>query len=81
MNQQNLDLASNLVKKSYIDFGGNSIASFQSQITTLLSQRSLPEEGWNDLMIETFLANLALMDTNNFPNKVGVGERESRIYS
>ena len=21
------------------------------------------------------------MDTNNFPNKVGVGERESRIYS
>jgi hypothetical protein len=40
----------------------------------------MPDEGWDDLTIESFIDSLALMDTNNFPNKIGVGERESRIY-
>lgn len=40
----------------------------------------MPEIGWDDLTIEYFINSLAIMDTNNFPNKVGVGERESRIY-
>ncbi len=41
----------------------------------------MPDTGWDDLSIEYILNTLALMDTNNFSNKIGVGERESRIYS
>jgi O-phospho-L-seryl-tRNASec:L-selenocysteinyl-tRNA synthase len=41
----------------------------------------LPEIGWDDLAIESFLNTISQMDTNNFINKIGVGERESRIFS
>jgi O-phosphoseryl-tRNA(Sec) selenium transferase len=41
----------------------------------------LPEEGWSEHQIEQFLLELASMDTNNFNGKIGVGERESRIFS
>lgn len=47
----------------------------------LLSQRQLPEEGLDDLTIRYFLDVFALMDSNNFDHKIGVGERESRIFS
>lgn len=32
-------------------------------------------------MIEQMLAQLSMLDSNNFPHNVGVGEREARIYS
>lgn len=35
----------------------------------------------DDLTIRYFLDIFALMDSNNFDNKIGVGERESRIFS
>jgi len=41
----------------------------------------LPEEGWSDQAIEMLLSELALMDSNNFPDNCGVGEREARIAS
>lgn len=47
----------------------------------LLSQRQLPNEPLDDLTIRYILDTLALMDSNNFEGKVGVGERESRIFS
>jgi len=46
-----------------------------------LASRALPEKGWSRSAIEYFLKQISLMDTNNFPNKLGVGEREARIYS
>jgi len=42
-------------------------------------QRKWPEEGWDDTTIELFLADLAQMDSNNFPGNCGVGEREARF--
>jgi len=33
------------------------------------------------MTIELFLMNMAEMDSNNYPNKIGAGERESRLYS
>jgi O-phospho-L-seryl-tRNASec:L-selenocysteinyl-tRNA synthase len=30
------------------------------------AQRGLPDEGWDDLTIELFLQEIALMDSNNF---------------
>ena len=44
-------------------------------------QRKWPEEGWDDATIEMFLADLAQMDSNNFPGNCGIGEREARIAS
>lgn len=46
-----------------------------------LLQRKWPEEGWDDTTIELLLADLAQMDSNNFPANCGVGEREARIAS
>lgn len=36
-------------------------------------------QGWDDATIELFLRDVALMDSNNFVDNVGVGEREARV--
>lgn len=36
--------------------------------------------GWDELSIELLLAELAAMDSNNFPGNIGAGEREGRVY-
>ena len=81
MTPENLDLAAKLTSPSYISLASNSLSSLEKSIRILLSQRVLPEKAWDDLSIKFLLQNIALMDTNNFYSKIGVGERESRIYS
>ena len=82
MNIENINLCGDLLKnKSYSSLAQEAINTRQKQIKILLTQRSLPEQGWDDLSITSFLSSLSQMDTNNFPNKLGAGERESRIYS
>ncbi|KAL5471528.1 hypothetical protein EMCRGX_G029652 [Ephydatia muelleri] len=44
-------------------------------------QGSLPEKGWTNQRIELLLQELSLMDSNNFPENVGAGEREGRVSS
>ena len=39
-------------------------------VTTLLSQRRMPKEGWDDNQIQLLLRDLALMDSNNFVDNV-----------
>uniref|UniRef100_T1HM81 O-phosphoseryl-tRNA(Sec) selenium transferase n=1 Tax=Rhodnius prolixus TaxID=13249 RepID=T1HM81_RHOPR len=51
------------------------------KILHLRGGRKWPEEGWDDATIELFLADLAQMDSNNFPGNCGVGEREARFAS
>ena len=41
----------------------------------------MPREGWDDEQIMLLIRDLALMDSNNFVDNVGVGEREGRIFS
>ena len=41
----------------------------------------MPEGGWDQLSIWMFLNQIALMDSNNFIDTCGVGEREGRIFS
>ena len=41
----------------------------------------MPREGWDDEQIMLLIRDLALMDSNNFLDNVGVGEREGRIFS
>jgi O-phospho-L-seryl-tRNASec:L-selenocysteinyl-tRNA synthase len=43
-------------------------------------QRRLPETGWDDASITELLTELSNMDSNNFVDNVGVGEREARVH-
>jgi hypothetical protein len=52
-----------------------------AKMSFVVFQRKWPEEGWDDTTIELFLADLAQMDSNNFPGNCGIGEREARIAS
>ncbi|KAI8051035.1 soluble liver antigen/liver pancreas antigen [Syncephalis plumigaleata] len=52
-----------------------------ARMRTLLAQRALPSTGWSESDIVWLLAELAGMDSNNFDQSVGVGEREGRVIS
>ena len=53
----------------------------QALFKQLVAHRRMPDQGWDDETIEGVLHDLAMMDSNNFLDNVGVGEREARIYS
>jgi O-phospho-L-seryl-tRNASec:L-selenocysteinyl-tRNA synthase len=55
--------------------------AFAIAMQILLQQRKLPENGWDDQLIELFLYEISVMDSNNFVGNVGVGEREARVAS
>ena len=61
--------------------GVNALNARHKMFTDLLSQRRMPDEGWEDATIEYLLMQLSMMDSNNFASNVGVGEREARIFS
>lgn len=79
MDVANCELAAQLVSKTYIDQGGQALVRRRKLIKSLLSQRRVPEEGWDEDTIQLFLSDLALMDSNNFVDNVGLGEREGRV--
>lgn len=60
--------------------GYNSIQKRNKMMKELLTQRQLPEQGFDELTISYIMDELALMDSNNFHDKIGVGEREARIF-
>ena len=47
--------ASSLVSRTYSQQGCQALARRRRQVTTLLSQRRLPEQGWDDTTIEMLL--------------------------
>ncbi|KAL3154047.1 hypothetical protein ABBQ32_013593 [Trebouxia sp. C0010 RCD-2024] len=79
MNAANLSLASSLVSSAYIQQGQQALAARSKLVTSLLSQRRMPVHGWDDATIEMLLQDIASMDSNNFLDNVGVGEREARV--
>lgn len=81
MDEKNCSIACNIVSRSYIDLGSQAVARRTKLIKTLLSQQRLPLKGWDEATIELFLNNIALMDSNNYLDKVGMGEREGRVAS
>ena len=44
-------------------------------------QRKLPTTGWSEREVERLLQHFSDMDSNNFPDNCGAGEREGRIFS
>ena len=81
MNAENLELARSFVDASYISQGGEELNRRACLVRALLTQRRLPDEGWPDAAIESFVRELSAMDSNNFSGAVGVGEREGRVWS
>lgn len=65
----------------YLKLGIEGVAQRSHLVNMLLNQRALPAHGWDELQIQLLLASLAAMDSNNFPERAGAGEREGRIFS
>ena len=47
----------------------------------ILQQRKLPFAPFDDSLIEYFLTKISFLDSNNFKDRIGVGEREGRVAS
>lgn len=78
---QHFELMKGLINPNYAIQAEQARNSRSKQITALLTQRRLPDEGWDDAAIKVLLEELASFDTNNFLGNVGVGEREGRVAS
>lgn len=75
------DLLSRFIPKTYAQQGLQSLQSRDNAVRLLLEQRKLPKTGWDDDTIQYFLQQLSQMDSNNFRERAGVGEREGRVAS
>ncbi|RNA21717.1 O-phosphoseryl-tRNA(Sec) selenium transferase [Brachionus plicatilis] len=81
MNSKNFELISHFVPKSYVDQANQVQNSRDNQIRLLLEKRKIPDKGWPEDQVELFLGEFSLLDSNNFPDNCGLGEREGRIFS
>ena len=81
MDSGSFEAAGRLVGESYARQAREAGAGLQARVRQLLEQGKLPDQGWTDREVELVLAQLAAMDSNNFPGNCGVGEREGRVYS
>ena len=66
---------------NHLKVGFTNIQSYSSLLQSLLSQRAIPAAPFTPLQIQYLLAELSLLDTNNAPSNLGVGEREGRVFS
>ena len=55
MDADNCALAAGLVSQTYVAQGAQALARRRRLVKTLLSQRRLPDEGWDDATIELLL--------------------------
>ncbi|KAK2150264.1 hypothetical protein LSH36_415g02035 [Paralvinella palmiformis] len=81
MNQENYKLCEKLISSTYVQQGSQAKRMHENKVRQLLEQRKWPEQGWDDQTIEILLSDLAAMDSNNFIDNCGVGEREARLAS
>ena len=79
MNDACFALAEQLVSPSYIGQARQARQHRESMVKSLLAQRRMPEQGWDEGTLRLFLQELALMDSNTFVGSAGVGEREARV--
>ena len=52
MNEKNFELARNLIPRTYVYQGRDAIRRREKQVTELLSNRKIPEIGWDNQTIE-----------------------------
>ena len=80
-NDANQRLCESLVSTSYVRQADEASKRQTKLFSQLVSNRKLPTDGWNKQVIESFLLELSQLDSNNFLDNCGVGEREGRVYS
>jgi O-phospho-L-seryl-tRNASec:L-selenocysteinyl-tRNA synthase len=81
MDDQCIKLMKQFVPGTYVDSGAASLRTRNKLLRQLLSQRRLPDVGWEDSTIVWMLETLSRMDSNNFDGSAGLGEREGRVSS
>jgi len=79
MDSNTAKYARGIISDRYVDVGMENIQSTRKLVLKLLSNRKIPEKGWSESAVETFLSDIARMDSNNFEGNTGVGEREGRV--
>lgn len=67
--------------KNLISLANNSHNQLIKKFNRLISEGRLPVEGFTSFEIDFMLKQFSIMDSNNIPKKVGVGEREGRVFS
>uniref|UniRef100_A0A182VS30 O-phosphoseryl-tRNA(Sec) selenium transferase n=1 Tax=Anopheles minimus TaxID=112268 RepID=A0A182VS30_9DIPT len=72
-------IAKSLVPENYLALANDARAERDKEVKLLLEQRKLPILGWSESLVEYLVSELALLDSNNFPSRCGVGEREGRV--
>ena len=79
MDERNAVLAADIISATYVDSGLASLRSVNKRLRDLLASRSIPAKGWEEGLVEDIIRDLSRMDSNNFLDNVGVGEREGRV--
>ncbi|GBG31312.1 O-phosphoseryl-tRNASec selenium transferase [Hondaea fermentalgiana] len=79
MDEDTVRFAARLVGDSYMAQGSEAVRRRQKLARQLVEHRKLPAQGWDAQTLEWFLAETALLDSNNFVGNVGAGEREGRV--
>lgn len=79
------------IPRNHATVGFSNLIASNKQFKSLFVNRRLPEEGWSDVQIQSFIFLLSTLDTNNklvvqdgdssCSRWCGVGEREGRVYS
>ena len=75
------DSAAKLVDAHVVDQARQVEKTNRRPVQELVDQRRLPAKGWSDEAVEKLLRDCAAMDSNNFEENVGVGEREARVLA
>jgi len=81
MNEKSIQILEKYLPKTYVNQGQQAISSLENEIRVLLEKGKIPEKGWSDERIEFLLNYVAFMDSNNFSESCGLGEREGRVFS
>ena len=77
MESEFYQLCSKLVDERYVRQGEEGRRKRSTSINNLLRHKKVPAEAWDDASIQLLLRELSLMDTNNFVDKCGAGERDA----
>ena len=78
MNDANFSLAEGLVSSGYVRQAQQARRARENMVKTLLSQRRMPDAGWDDAKsLAAAAAPRHMMDSNTFVGNAGVGEREA----
>jgi O-phospho-L-seryl-tRNASec:L-selenocysteinyl-tRNA synthase len=81
MNSKSFELLKKFVPENYLQQAEQSQTAQQNEIRILIEKCKIPEYGWSESRIEFLLKHLSLMDSNNYSDSCGLGEREGRVFS